>query len=224
MKYEKVLRATFLERPNRFIAYARLEGERVVCHVKNTGRCRELLVPGAEVVLSDGRDNAKRKTPFDLIAVKKGDRLINIDSQAPNAAAAELLRRLYPDAVIRPEKAVGDSRIDFYLENGEEKMFVEVKGVTLEENGAVFFPDAPTQRGIKHLRELTSLKEQGYTTKVLFIVQTEKVRYFAPNRKTHPQFADELIRARDSGVEILAYKCHVTDSEMTVTDKVKVVL
>ena len=222
MKYEKVLRATFLERPNRFIAYARLEGERVVCHVKNTGRCRELLVPGAEVVLSDGRDNAKRKTPFDLIAVKKGDRLINIDSQAPNAAAAELLRRLYPDAVIRPEKAVGDSRIDFYLENGEEKMFVEVKGVTLEENGAVFFPDAPTQRGIKHLRELTSLKEQGYTTKVLFIVQTEKVRYFAPNRKTHPQFADELIRASEAGVDILAYECRVTEGEMVATVPVEI--
>ncbi len=222
MKYEKVLRATFLERPNRFIAYAELDGERVVCHVKNTGRCRELLVPGAEVVLSDGRGNAKRKTPFDLIAVNKGERLINIDSQAPNAAAAELLRRLYPDAIIRPEKTVGDSRIDFYLEDGNKKIFVEVKGVTLEEDGAVFFPDAPTERGIKHLKELTSLKKQGYTAKVLFIVQMEKVRYFAPNRKTHPQFADELTRAAAAGVDVLAYECRVTDDEMVVTVPVEI--
>ncbi len=224
MTYEKTLRATFLERPNRFTAYVELDGKREICHVKNTGRCRELLIPGTSVVLSDERDNPARKTPFDLIAVQKGDLIVNIDSQAPNTAAAELLGRLYPEAVITPEKKTGNSRIDFYIENGDEKIFAEIKGVTLENGGAVSFPDAPTERGIKHLRELVSLTQQGYSAKVIFIVQMERADYFTPNRKTHPQFADELIRARDSGVEILAYKCHVTDSEMTVTDKVKVVL
>lgn len=224
MKYEKTLRATFLERPNRFCACVSLSGKREICHVKNTGRCKELLIPGVSVVLSDCRDNPNRKTPFDLIAVEKGDRLINIDSQAPNAAAAELLRRLYPTAYIKPEKKVGNSRIDFYMEDGDKKTFIEVKGVTLEENGVVSFPDAPTERGIKHLRELVSLKKQGFGAKVLFIVQMEGVSYFTPNRKTHPQFADELKAAQVAGVEIEAYECFVSDNEMTATVPVEVIL
>lgn len=217
-----MLRGKFLERPNRFIAYVSLNGECEICHVKNTGRCRELLLPGTDVVLSDERENKKRKTPFDLIAVRKGDRLINIDSQAPNAAAAELLRRLYPYADIHPEYRIGNSRIDFMLEENGEKTFVEVKGVTLENDGIVSFPDAPTERGIKHLRELSSLIGEGHRAKILFIVQMENVRYFTPNRITHPQFADELKRAQDAGVEILCYDCTVTDREMIAKSPVPV--
>lgn len=222
MKYDKVLRATFLERPNRFIAYVSLDGKREICHVKNTGRCREILLPGVPVVLSDERGNEKRKTPFDLIAAEKGERLINIDSQAPNTAAAELLRRLYPSALIRPEYRVGQSRIDFMLEEDGKKTFVEVKGVTLEENGAVLFPDAPTERGIKHLRELSSLSREGHGAMILFIVQMSGVDYFTPNRKTHPQFADELCAARDAGVDILCYECSVSENEMTATVPVEI--
>ena len=219
-----MLRATFLERPNRFIAYVSLDGKREICHVKNTGRCRELLLPSVSVVLSDERGNEKRKTPFDLIAVQKGERLINIDSQAPNKAAAELLLRLYPDAVIVPEKTVGDSRLDFYIEDGNRKIFAEIKGVTLEKDGVVLFPDAPTERGIKHLRELSALAKKGFGAKVIFIIQMSCVKYFTPNTETHPQFATELKAAKEAGVEILAYECSVSDNGMNVTSPVPVVL
>lgn len=224
MKYEKTLRAVFSQRPNRFCAYVFIDGKRELCHVKNTGRCRELLIPGAAVVLCDCRDNPNRKTSFDLIAVEKGDRLINIDSQAPNAAAKELLQKLHPSATVRSEVKTGASRLDFCLEENGKKTFVEVKGVTLEEDGAVLFPDAPTERGIKHLKELAALKKQGYGAEVLFIVQMEKVKYFTPNKKTHPQFADELQAAKAAGVGVTAYECRVTDAEMVATVPVKVVL
>lgn len=224
MKYEKTLRGVFSERPDRFTAYVYIDGRREICHVKNTGRCRELLLPGVPAVLCDCRSNPNRKTPFDLIAVEKEGRLINIDSQAPNAAAAELLRKLHPSATLRSEVKTGNSRIDFCLEEDGKKTFVEVKGVTLEKDGDVFFPDAPTECGVKHLRELSSLKRQGFGAEVLFIVQMENVRRFSPNRKTHPQFADELKAAHAAGVGVTVYECRVTDSEMTATVPVKVAL
>lgn len=220
MKYEKVIRAQFVDRPNRFIAHALLDGKTVICHVKNTGRCRELLVPGAEVWLSDERNNPNRKTPFDLIAVKKGERLINMDSQAPNKAAAELLSRLYPDAVITAERTVGESRIDFCVESAaedgkSEKRYVEVKGVTLEKDGVAMFPDAPTERGVKHLETLADCVKTGLSASVLFIIQMEGVLKFQPNRETHPAFADKLREVSERGVDIWAYDCTVTPDTMT---------
>ena len=220
MKYDKVIRAQFIDRPNRFIAHALLDGRTVTCHVKNTGRCRELLVPGAEVWLSDERNNPCRKTPFDLIAVKKGERLINMDSQAPNKAAAELLSRLYPDAVITAERTVGDSRIDFCVESkaeygNSEKRYVEVKGVTLEKDGVAMFPDAPTERGVKHLDTLADCVKTGLSASVLFIIQMEGVLKFMPNRETHPAFADKLREVSERGVDIWAYDCTVTPDTMT---------
>lgn len=224
MTYKKVIRARFISRPNRFIAIAETDGGEVVCHVKNTGRCRELLVPGAEIVLSDERDNTKRKTPFDLIAVKKGDILINMDSQAPNKAAGELLRRLYPTAEIHPEHTVGESRLDFYLTDGKASRYVEVKGVTLEADGVAMFPDAPTVRGIKHLDTLIALAEKGISASVLFIIQMKGVHVFTPNRETHAAFADKLCEAASRGVDIMAYDCIVTEDSMYADSKVPIVL
>jgi len=211
MKYEKILKAKFISRPNRFIAHCELEGETVVCHVKNTGRCRELLVPGATVILTDERENKTRKTPFDLVSVYKGERLVNMDSQAPNKIAEELIERLFPEAEIRREITYGKSRIDLLVENGDERIFVEVKGVTLENDGVAKFPDAPTERGIKHLRELERAAAEGYRAIVLFIIQMKGVKYFTPNRETHPQFADALLHARQNGVEVWAYDCLVQE-------------
>jgi len=222
MRYGEVIPGIFLERPNRFIAHVRLGEETVVCHVKNTGRCRELLAAGARVWLARG-ENPARKTPFDLIAVEKGDRLINMDSQAPNGAAAELLAERYPDAVIRPEQVCGRSRFDFCLTfPGGRRRWVEVKGVTLEEAGAVFFPDAPTARGVKHLEELIRLRESGEEAALLFIVQMENVRFFAPNRATDPAFADALLAASRAGVEISAWECHVEPDSLAAVREIPV--
>ena len=222
MRYKKVLRATFLSRPNRFIARCLVSGEEVTCHVKNTGRCRELLVPGATVILSDERDNKMRKTPFDLVAVYKGARLVNMDSQAPNKVAEELLCRLRPKAEIRREVTYGDSRIDLALTEGDSTTFVEVKGVTLEEDGVVRFPDAPTERGIKHLRELERAVSEGYGAAVLFIVQMKGVKYFEANAATHLQFAEALRSASEKGVKILAYDCVVEEDALCAADPVPV--
>lgn len=224
MRYEKILKAKFLSRPNRFIAHCELEGESVVCHVKNTGRCKELLVPGAEVILTDERENKTRKTPFDLISVYKGERLINMDSQAPNKVAEELMGRLFPEAVIRREVTYGKSRIDLFIENGEEKIFVEVKGVTLETDGVAKFPDAPTERGIKHLRELERAASEGYRAIALFIIQMKGVEYFTPNSETHPQFADALAEAHKNGVEVWAYDCRVQEGVVEADAPVEVVI
>lgn len=224
MTYKKVTRSRFISRPNRFIAIAELEDREVVCHVKNTGRCRELLVPGAEIILSDERDNPKRKTPFDLVAVKKGDLLINMDSQAPNKAAGELLHRLYPAAELHPEHTVGESRLDFYLTDGNASRYVEVKGVTLEKGGVAMFPDAPTVRGIKHLDTLISLAGKGVSASMLFIIQMKGVSCFGPNRETHAAFADKLLEAKASGVEIIAYDCVVTEDSMTADSPVPIML
>ena len=222
MKYEFVKEGIFESRPNRFIAYVALEGERVVCHVKNTGRCRELLVPGATVYLARG-SNPQRKTAWDLIAVKKGDRLINMDSQAPNAVVAEAIPRLFPDAIlVRAESIFGESRFDFYIETAERRIFLEVKGVTLEDEGVVRFPDAPTERGVKHLRELSRCVEAGYDAYVLFVIQMEGVSYLTPNDGTHQAFGDALREAAGQGVRVLAYDCVVSADEMRLGNPVEV--
>ena len=279
MKYNQVVPGTFLQRPNRFIAHVLINGKEEICHVKNTGRCRELLIPGCTVYCAVS-DNPQRKTKYDLIAVEKiiesqtifanagitsqygkstpeahSTLLVNMDSQAPNAAVKEWLRSgASPFGNIdflKPEYKYGNSRFDFYLEcktetkrtgvssNSTEKteamqapteneithprkIFLEVKGVTLEDNGVVLFPDAPTERGVKHVRELIRCHEEGFETYVLFVVQMERALYFTPNRKTHPQFADALRDAQKAGVQLLAYTCKVTPDEMNIDKELKI--
>ena len=226
MHYGSIVKARFLERPNRFIARVELDGRTETVHVKNTGRCRELLVAGATVYLEKS-SSPNRSTAYDLVAVEKGKRLINMDSQAPNRAVEEWLRAggLFPDAVqIRPETKFGSSRFDFYVETGTEKVFIEVKGVTLEEDGVVRFPDAPSERAVKHVEELTAAKRQGCRALLLFVIQMEGVKYFIPNRDTHPEFADALCSAAQAGVEVLAYDCRVTEDSMEIGRPVRVAL
>ena len=216
MVYETVIEGKFLSRPNRFIAYVEVEGERQICHVKNTGRCKELLTNGARVIL-ERSSNPKRKTAYDLIAVYKGEGLINMDSQAPNRVFGEWATKGYFGdlTLIKPECVYGSSRFDFYLESGERRIFVEVKGVTLEQDGVVRFPDAPTERGVKHLRELMAAKEAGYEAYVIFVIQMEHCLYFTPNEETHPAFAEALRKAAEKGVEVIAITCKVTPNSLT---------
>ena len=257
MKYGKICKAEFIERPNRFVAVVRLKeegdsnrrgsepGEQIVrVHVKNTGRCREILVPGAELILEDFRDRmGSRKMEYSLIAVYKdaadnGSLLINMDSQAPNAAVREMLEEgspalpglKYPLSLIKPEAKFGDSRLDFYVEDAgaeggagdaardaaRQKAFIEVKGVTLEDKGIVRFPDAPTERGTKHLKELQRAAAEGYAAYVVFVIQMDRAEKFEPNAATDPVFAKELARAADSGVQVLAYTCRVAENGMSV--------
>ena len=211
MQYANVTEAVFLHRPNRFTARVELAGQTETVHVKNTGRCRELLIPGARVWLTK-TDNPQRKTQYDLIAVQKGERLVNMDSQIPNAASEEWLRGggLFSDlTLLRREVRYGDSRFDLYAEHGGKRAFLEVKGVTLEQDGAARFPDAPTERGVKHVQELIRCLEDGYEAYLLFVIQMENLRRFEPNWETHPAFGEALLRARDAGVHILAYDCTV---------------
>ncbi len=226
MKYKNVVEGRFLERPNRFIAKVEIGDSTERVHVKNTGRCRELLLPGAGVFLEKSH-SPKRSTAYDLVAVRKGDRIINMDSQAPNRAVGEWLREgtLFPGTkLVQPEKTYGNSRFDFYIETEDDRIFLEVKGVTLEEEGVVRFPDAPSDRAVKHVQELMQARRAGYRAVVLFVVQMEGVRFFTPNRDTHPEFADALCRAAEEGVEVLAYDCHVTPGAMRVNRPVLVVL
>ena len=222
MRYDHIREAIFLDRPNRFIAHVLLDGEIVVCHVKNTGRCRELLVPGARVILSQGT-NPLRKTAYDLVSIYKGTRLINMDSQAPNAIAAEYLPRLFPDlAALKREVTWGDSRFDFYGVRADGPFYLEVKGVTLELDGRVYFPDAPTERGVKHLRELAALQRIGTDAHVLFVVQMSDVYSLAANRATDPAFADALLAAKEAGVGIHAVDCLVTPDSVVANEPVPV--
>lgn len=224
MKYENIYKGQFESRPNRFIAYVDICGKREKVHVKNTGRCRELLTDKAEVYLEKS-GNPSRNTAYDLIAVKKGQRLINMDSQAPNKAVEEWLCQggLFPDVVkVRPETVHGNSRFDFYVETPGDRIFIEVKGVTLEQEDVVFFPDAPSERAVKHVNELSEAVSQGYKACIIFVIQMEGVKYFTPNRQTQPEFADALIRAREAGVEVLAYDCHVTEDGMSIHEPVPV--
>lgn len=215
MRYDNIVKGKFLSRPNRFIAYVEIDGQVEKCHVKNTGRCRELLVEGCEVYL-DRAKNPERKTRFDLIAVKKGGRLINMDSYAPNLAAGEFLLKLFPDSIIKSEYTYGNSRFDFYIEDNKRKILLEVKGVTLENDGVVMFPDAPTERGVKHVGELIKCIDEGYEAYILFVIQMDKVKYFTPNIATHPEFGDILKKAAEKGVNILAYDCTVTPESMEI--------
>lgn len=228
MRYERVHKGTFLARPNRFIAHVELEGEIVVCHVKNTGRCRELLIPGATVYLQES-DNPARRTKYDLIAVEKAGencaRLINMDAQAPNQVFGEWARSgafLQDLTLLRPETTWGSSRFDFYFEAGVRKGFVEVKGVTLEEGGAVSFPDAPTERGVKHIEELITCQSEGYEAYLCFVIQMEGVDFFSPNDRTHPAFGDALRRASAAGVNLMAYDCRVTPESLELGRSVEI--
>ena len=231
MIYNNILPGIFLARPNRFIAHVDVGGRTEVCHVKNTGRCRELLLPGATVWLEESA-NPARKTRFDLIAVEKaresGSLLINMDAQAPNkvfnewAAAGGLG---FVPTLLRPETVYGNSRCDFYWELGEVRRgFWEVKGVTLEENGTARFPDAPTLRGVKHLEELIAAHRAGYETGVCFIVQMEGMDHVEPNDATHPAFGDALRRAKRAGVDVLALECRVEPGRLTVRRPIPVML
>ncbi len=226
MDYLNIHRAVFLSRPNRFIANIEVDGLPQVCHVKNTGRCRELLVPGAEIYVQKC-ENPKRKTAWDLIAVQKGSRLVNMDAAAPNTVFGEYLRGgglgFVPE-LVKPECRRGDSRFDFYFEHGGKPNFVEVKGVTLEEDGVVRFPDAPTLRGVKHLKGLADCAAAGIGAWAVFIIQMENVRHFEPNRATHPEFADALSAAQKAGVQILALDCRVTENSLRVGGPVPICL
>ena len=215
MRYSNVTKGIFLDRPNRFIAHAEIEGRRETVHVKNTGRCRELLLPGAEVWLT-APGTEGRKTKYDLVAVRKGSGLlINIDSQAPNAVVKEWLEKQEYDRVV-PEYTYGDSRIDFYLERGEERTLMEVKGCTLEVDGIGYFPDAPTERGVKHLRELAKAVKKGYRAVIAFAIQMDGITEVRPNIGTHPEFGDAMREAREAGVEVLFLPCHVEPDGLTV--------
>lgn len=225
MRYDDMTPGIFLARPNRFIAHVDIGGEIQVVHVKNTGRCRELLVPGCRVWCQESR-NPARKTKFDLIAVEKGNRLINMDSQAPNAAAKEWLLSggLGKLENLRAETVRGDSRFDFSFTKDGKQCFLEVKGVTLEENGVCAFPDAPTQRGAKHLRGLTTLAQEGIGAYVLFVIQMADVACLHPNDATDPDFGQALREADRAGVQVLAMDCAVTPESMTIGKPVRVQL
>lgn len=226
MKYNNVLKGTFLSRPNRFIALVEIDGTTEICHVKNTGRCKELLVPGANVYLEKS-DKPERKTKFDLICVEKGDILINMDSQAPNkvfyewAKMGDYFKNL---TLIKPECKYKNSRFDFYIEANGEKIFVEVKGVTLEENGILMFPDAPTERGVKHINELSDAVKNGYRGCIFFVVQMKPCKYFTPNQKTHPEFANALRKAAKAGVEVRCVNCRVSPDTLIADSFVDVKL
>lgn len=224
MRYDHVITGTFLERPNRFIAKVDVDGNIETCHVKNTGRCREILVKGCKVILSVS-DNPERKTKYDVIAAYKGDRLINIDSQVPNAVAEECIPSLNIIKGLRSikrEVTYGNSRFDLFCE-ADTPAFVEVKGVTLEKNGIVMFPDAPTERGVKHLRELMECVKDGYDAYLFLLIQMSDVDYFTPNYDTHEEFGTVLKEASENGVHIIAYDSHVKEDSITVKDPVRVV-
>lgn len=222
MKYKNIVKGEFLERPNRFIAICKINGETEVCHVKNTGRCKELLVKGATVFLEKS-SNLNRKTKYDLIGVKKGDRLINMDSQVPNFAVIEYLPKLFDDIkIIKPEYKYGNSRFDIYVETKTDKIFIEVKGVTLENASVVRFPDAPTERGVKHLKELQKAVSEGYRAIVFFVIQMSNVKYFEPNGETHKEFEDTLKSVVKNGVEVLAFDCDVTSDSIEINNPVEV--
>lgn len=211
MKYNNIVQGEFIERPNRFIARVRIEEKEEIVHVKNTGRCKEILIPGAKVYLEKS-NNPNRKTSYDLVAACKGNRIINIDSQLPNYLVEEWLKNqsLITDIkYVKREKTFGNSRFDFYIETEQRKIFMEVKGVTLENSNIVSFPDAPTSRGVKHVYELIKAKEQGYDAWIFFVVQMQQVDCFMPAWDKDPEFSGALKKAEENGVNIIAYDCLV---------------
>ncbi|HOB19959.1 MAG TPA: DNA/RNA nuclease SfsA [Candidatus Atribacteria bacterium] len=230
MKYPDIVTGIFLQRINRFIAHVAVRGKEERVHVKNTGRLKELLVPGAVCYLQEHAGQA-RKTGYSLIAVKKGDRIVNIDSQVPNkvvqealAGGLELPGLSGKVALIRPECQFGDSRFDFYIETDHEKAFIEVKGVTLEAGGVAMFPDAPTVRGVKHVKELIAARKAGFKSYIIFVVQMRGVDHFTPNDAMHREFGDAVREAANSGVWVLAYDCHAVPDELVLGDRIGVML
>lgn len=230
MKYKNVIKGEFVSRPNRFIARVKIGNEEHTVHVKNTGRCREILVSGAAVFLEKS-ENPDRKTAYDLIAVEKktenGTILINIDSQIPNLCVADFLpgSGLFPaDVKIKREVTYKNSRFDIFTEHEDKKAFIEVKGVTLERNGRALFPDAPTERGVKHINELISAKKDGFEAYIFFVIQMTGVKVFSPNKEMHPEFAEALKRAQQEGVKILAYTCNVAENDIKIDSPVDIIL
>lgn len=230
MKYSNIISGIFISRPNRFIANVMIDDKLELAHVKNTGRCKELLIPGVLVYL-EKHNNPNRKTKYSLIAVQKENTLINIDSQAPNKVLFEALKEGFQlpglkDKVtyLKPETTYKNSRFDIYLESKNEKVFIEVKGVTLENDGVVLFPDAPTERGVKHIRELISAVEEGYLGYIVFIAQVKGIKYFTPNDSTDENFGIALREASNMGVNILAYDCLVEKDELKLNSQIQVCL
>lgn len=224
MIYDNIKTGRFISRPNRFIANIEIDGKAEVCHVKNTGRCKELLTDGATVYVQKS-DNPLRKTKYDLITVEKNKMLINMDSQAPNKVFEEWVKQenfTSNISLIKPECKYGNSRFDFYLEADGRKIFAEIKGVTLEENGVVMFPDAPTERGVKHIKELCECVGKGYEGFIFFVIQMEKCKYFTPNKLTHPEFAEALKFASKCGVNIKALNCRVAFDELKILSEVEI--
>lgn len=229
MKYSNIIKGEFISRPNRFIANVKIENEIHTVHVKNTGRCKELLVPNCTVYLS-GSDNPNRKTKYDLIAVEKERKdkpplLINMDSQIVNYVAEEWLKEsgfFGKNAAIRREVTFGKSRFDFFIETENQKTFLEIKGVTLEKDGIALFPDAPTERGLKHINELIEAKRKGYSSYILFVIQMKEITEFSPNSETHMEFAKSLKKAEEEGVKIMAMDCDVSPDEIKISKEVKI--
>ena len=215
MQYPNIFPAKFISRPNRFIAHVEMDGREEIVHVKNTGRCKELLIPGCTVYLT-APDSPGRKTKYDLVAViKDNGLLINIDSQAPNKVALEYLQAQNYDVII-PEYTYGDSRIDFYMEKGKKKYLMEVKGCTLERDGIGYFPDAPTERGVKHIHELIKAKKEGYRAILAFVIQMDGIKEVRANVETHPEFGTAWEEARKAGVEIWFLTCHVREDGFSI--------
>lgn len=226
MKYDNIKSGRFEKRPNRFIAHVEVDGKMEICHVKNTGRLSELLISGAKVYVEEN-DNPKRKTRFSLIAVEKDGILYNIDSQAPNKVAKEWVEQgnFLPDVTfVKSEKTFRKSRFDLYIETENKKIFMEVKGVTLNQEGIGYFPDAPTERGKKHILELCDALEEGYEACILFVVKFQPAKGFTPNRVRQPDFADALIMAQEKGVKVMAVECKVKPDNLSIVREIPVFL
>ncbi len=222
MKYKNVKEGIFVSRPNRFIAKVLIDGKEETVHVKNTGRCRELLIEGVRVFLEES-DNENRKTKYDLVAVYKGNVLYNIDSQAPNKVFSEYINKLFNNVTfVRSECKFKNSRFDFYVEYENKKAFIEVKGVTLEKDNVMLFPDAPTERGVKHLNELCECVRNGYEAYAVFVIQADAGEYFTPNKATHAEFAKALKNAHDNGVKIIALNCIVEKDSLKIKNNVDI--
>ena len=226
MKYTNILNAKFVSRPNRFISYVNIDGKSEIVHVKNTGRCKELLIPQANVYLEIA-ENPARKTKYDLITVEKNNTLVNIDSQAPNKVMEEWLKKgkiFSKKAIIKREFTYNKSRFDFYVEDGKRKAFIEVKGVTLERDGIAYFPDAPRERGVKHIQELQSSLKEGYEAYIIFVIQMKRINELRPNDVTHKAFGDALRKASKAGVKVLALDCIIKPDSIVADQPIAVVL
>lgn len=228
MKYDNIIEATFIKRPNRFLAHVLIDGREELAHVKNTGRCKEILIEGTKVFLETSK-NPHRKTAYSLIAAYKGDMLINIDSQVPNTVVYDAVKEgkikyLTDVKYIKKESTYGNSRFDIYFEKEKTKGYIEVKGVTLEKDGIAMFPDAPTERGRKHLLEMTDAVSKGYEGFIIFLIQFKGVKHFTPNKSTDPEFAKALSYCSENGVKVLAYDSIVKKNEIIISEEVKIIL